>query len=233
MEIPLNDSYYEPFSVLEQNLRKSSRKKTLIGIIVMLLSLIAVPILGFYIQFLVPPSVVMMIFVIIAVIVMTGLAIVFWYGKGASLFFLGLDLLKKLSPPDPIITGRYVVIDKSPVYGIGKWASNLLFFVAFYTPERVFHEKVEIPGSIWKWEFKLKIGDIKVSRREGVYTIPIGPDEYYTGEGILYALLLEGGVYIVMPRDYSSEQLQQIVANLEAEVTSYGSSKSDFDDQDY
>jgi hypothetical protein len=149
------------------------------------------------------------------------------------LFFLSLDLLKKLSPPDPIIVGRNVVISKDPVYGIGSWTSNLLMFVSFYSPERVFHEKVKIPKNIWKWEFKLEIGEIKVARREGIYTIPIGPDEYYTGEGILYALLLEGGVYVVMPRDYSSEQLQQIVSSLEAEMTSYGSSKSSFDDQDF
>jgi fatty acid desaturase len=72
----LNESYNEPFSILEQDLRKSSRKKTVIGVI-MLLSLIALPILVFYIQFLVSPTVVMIIFVIFGAMAMVGLVMVF------------------------------------------------------------------------------------------------------------------------------------------------------------
>jgi hypothetical protein len=162
----------------------------------------------------------------------TGLGMVFWYGKGASLFFQSLDLLKKLSPPDPITVGRSVVMNKSPVYGIGTWGSNVLMFVAFYSQERVFHQKLKIPRTIWKWEYKLDISDAKIARREGTYTVPIGNDEYYTGEGILYALMIEGGVYVVTQRDFSSEQLNQIVAHLEKEVTSYGVGRPSIDGLD-
>jgi hypothetical protein len=226
----LNESYDESFSITEQNLRKASRKKTIIGVI-MLLSLLLLPILIFLIQFLVPSTVILVLFVVFGAISMAGLAMAFWYGKGASLFFQSLDLLKKLSPPDPIIIGRSVVINKSPVYGIGTWGSNVLMFVAFYKQERVFHQKVRIPRTIWKWEYKHDISDAKVARREGTYTVPVGSDEYYTGEGILYALMIEGGVYVTMQRDFSSEQLNQIVAHLEKEVTSYGTGRPSIDSQ--
>jgi hypothetical protein len=227
----LNESYDEPFSIKEEKLRKTSRKKTVIGVL-MLLSLVVLPILVFYIQFWVPSNVMIFIFLGFGAIGFAGLAMVFWYGKGASLFFQGLDMLKKLSPPDPIITGRCVVMDKNPVYGIGTWGSNVLMFVAFYSLERVFHQKTKVPRTIWTWEYKLEIDGAKVARREGTYTIPLGNDECYTGEGVLYALMLESGGYISIQRDYSPEQLNQIVAHLEKEVTSYGAGRQSIDGLD-
>jgi hypothetical protein len=156
---------------------------------------------------------------------------IFWYGIGASYFFLSLDHLKKISPPDPIIVGRSVIMDKNPVYGIGTWGSNVLMFIAFYTRERAFHQKVKIPRTIWKWEYKLEIEGAKVARREGTYTIPVSRDEYYTGEGVLYALMTVGGVYVAIQRDFSSQQLNQIVTHLEKEVTSYGAGRQSIDSQ--
>jgi hypothetical protein len=228
----LSENYDELFSIKEQNLRKAARKKAIIGVL-LLVSVIALPILVFYIQFLVSSIVITVIFVIFFVIAMTGLVMLGWYGKGASLFFLSLDQLKKLSPPDPIIVGYCAVMNKDPVYVIGTWGSNVLMFVGFYSYERAFHQKLKIPRNIWKWEYKFEINDVKVARREGTYTVPIDNDEYYTGEGILYALMLEGGVYIVTQRDFMSEQLHQIVGHLENEVVSYGSSKHHIDSQGY
>jgi hypothetical protein len=155
-----------------------------------------------------------------------------WYGKGASLFFLSLVQLKKLSPPDPILIGRCGVMNRDPVHVIGTWGSNVLMFVGFYSYEHVFHQKLKIPRNIWKWEYKFEINDVKVARREGTYTVPIGNDEYQTGDGILYALLLEGGANIPTQRDFSSEQLHQIVTHLEKEVVSYGSSKHRIENED-
>ena len=227
----MTEDHDELFSINEQNLRKAARKKTIIGIL-MLLSLVAMPILIYYIQFLVPSNMVLFIIIGFGAIGMAGLVLIFWYGKGASMFFHGLDILKKLSPPDPIFIGRCVVMDKDPIYGVGTWGSNVLMFVAFYSRERVFHQKLKIPRTIWTWEYKLDIANAKVARREGTYTIPIGGDEYYTGEGVLYAIIIEGGVYVTIQRDFSSEQLHQIVAHLENEVTSYGAGRRGVDNLD-
>ena len=227
----MNQSYSESFSIEEQSLRKRARQRTVIGII-LIFSPIAILLLIFYIQNFVPQGVVIFLIICFGAFGMAGLVLIFWYGKGASMFFHGVDLLKKIAPPDPIFIGRNVVIDKKPVYGIGAWGSNVLMFIAFYSSERLSHRKVKIPRTIWTWEYKHNIEDVKVARREGTYTIPIGEDEYLTGEGILYALIIEGGVYVTIQRDFSSEQLLKIVADLENEVTSYGTSRQSIDSVD-
>lgn len=146
------------------------------------------------------------------------------------MLFRSMDILRQIAPPEPFIEGKSAVLNKDPVYGIAQWGSNALFFVSFLQSERTFDRKVTVPKVIWKWEYSYPIGNIKVARREDNFTIPVDKGTYYTGRGILYALLLEERRVVTLPKKFTDEQLNQIVAHLAREVVSYGSSRQAVDD---
>jgi hypothetical protein len=81
---------------------------------------------------------------------------------------------------------------------------------------------VKVPRLIWTWEYSNPIGDIKVARREGDYSIPVAEGTYYTGRGILYSLLLEERVIVRIQKNFTAKQLNQIVDALEQEIDKFG-----------
>jgi hypothetical protein len=56
------------------------------------------------------------------------------------------------------------------------------------------------------------------------FTIPVDKGVYYSGQGILYALLLEQTWGVTIRRTFTNEQLSQIVESLAQEVGMYNSS---------
>lgn len=217
------DGPYNDFeSNAENEIREGARKKARLGFTLMLFMALS-PAAAFLIQDFVPTDVVLLLFIIFLAIGFLGTVLAVYFGKGSSLFFQCLDILKQLAPPDPIIIGRSAVVDKAPVYGVVKWGSNVIMFVALYQPERTFDKKMRVPRTIWRWEYKLQIAGIRLARREGTYTIPTGDDEYHTGEGVLYSLIVSAGYKFPILRIYSSEQLNEIVSFLGSEVSGYGS----------
>jgi hypothetical protein len=201
----------------EENLRRSIRKRMGIGA---LLCVVA-PLLPFTLLFLdytMPgDSGLYFLFAVVAAGFL-GASIILYYGMGSSMLFRGLDILRQLSPPEPFIEGKFVVLNKDPVYGIAQWGSNTLFFIAFLQSERTFDQKVKVPRLLWTWQYSHPIGDIKVARREGEYTIPVEEGTYYTGRGILYSLLLEERVIVRIQKNFKAEQLNQIVDSLAQEI---------------
>ncbi len=223
----MDDSYSEPVPDAEVTLRKKVKKRMIIGGL-MCIALPVLPVMIFLVQFIVPSEGIMFLFITLGAIGMIGLMVFIYYAQGSSMLFRSIDILRKLSPPEPIVVGKYAVLDKDPVYVLGQWGSNILFFVAFLEAERSFEEKTKIPGLIWTWEYKHRIGAVKVAKREDNYTIPIGDGTYRSGKGLLYALLLERKVIVSLYRDFTLEELSPVIEELAKEVNSHGSS-SDFE----
>ena len=225
-----DDIYNEPVSDSEAILRKKVRERLILGGLMcsagpLLLVMI------FLTSYAIPSGADLFLVIALVAIGIAGIVMVGYYGMGSSLLFRSMDILRKLAPPDPVIVGKYVVINKDPVFGVGQWGSNILFFVAFRESERSFEEKTKLPGLIWKWEYKHRIGAVKVAKREDEFTIPIGDGTYRKGRGLLYGLLLERQVIVSYYRDFTLEELSPVIEELAREVGSLEFS-SDFEDTD-
>jgi len=84
-------------------------------------------------------------------------------------------------------------------------------------------KKVKVPFVIWRWEYKLLIGEVKVARREGQYTVANSEEDFITGDCILYSMLIESMPPFQEFQYPSSNQLLQIIESLETETTRFGS----------
>lgn len=214
----------------EQDFRRLIKRKMKISIVLALFLLLA-PITIFYLQYTLPPSMILLILISFFSIGLIGIISFVYYGSGSSLLFYGIDILRKLAPPDPFIQGKFGVLNKDPVYGVAQWGSNGIFFIAFLQSERTFTQKVKVPRLIWKWDYNHPVGILKVARKRDTFTIPTDRDSFYTGEGVLYALLLEGTGPLRIQKTFTAEQLQEIVDYLAREVGGIKSgTQSDFDD---
>ncbi len=213
----------------EEELRRFAKERMRLGGILCFVA----PLLIFTIiltGFRLPGDTMLIVFIALIAIGTLGTLIVVYYSMGSSLLLRGMNMLRQISPPKPFIEGKFAVLNKDPVYAIAQWGSNILFFVAFYESERAFGPKVKVPKLILTWEYSHPIGEIKVARREGDFTIPVDRGTYHKGRGILYALLMEKRVVIRIPQNYTAEQLNQIVDNLAREVSADGSSSRLIDD---
>ena len=219
----------EVHSESEQALRKSVKRKMVIGA-AMCSALPLLPVVIFLVQYSLPSDLIPVLFIPFVFIGLLGFIIFLYYGAGSSMLFRSMDILRQIAPPEPFIERKFAFLNKDPVYAIAQWGSNVLFFVAFYQSERTFDQKVIVPRVIWKWEYNHPIGEIKVSRREGNFTIPVDKGVYYTGRGILYSLLLEQRAIITYQKSFTADQLNQIVEDLAREVVSFGSSSQLDDD---
>ena len=214
----------------EQDFRRSIKRKVMIGA-VMVFFLPLAPMMVFFLQYSLSSDMILLLLISFFSIGMIGIILAIYYGSGSSLLFYGIDILRKLAPPEPFIQGKLGVLNKDPVYGVAQWGSNALFFIAFYQSERTFSHKAEFPRLIWKWEYNHPVGELKVARKRDTYTIPIDRDTYYTGEGVLYALLLEGSGPMRIRKTFTADQLQQIVDDLAGEIGRYDPSiQSDIED---
>ena len=186
----------------------------------MMVALPLLPIVVYFIQYSVPPEAILPVFTIFAIVGFSGFGLVLYFGMGSSMLLHSLKQLKKLSPPEPMLVSRHVVLNRNPVYVIGQWGSNTIYFVAFHQPERIFDSKLRVPRLVWTWEYRHQIGDLKVARREGKFTVPVEEGMYLSGEGIIYSLRSDRGARIRIRIDFSAEQLSQIIDHLSDDISS-------------
>lgn len=186
---------------------------------VLLLMLPLLPIVVFYIQFSVSDFVISMVFIVFGIVGSSGLIIVGYYGWGSSKVITNYELFKTMGLPAPKIVDKTVILNREPVYLIGQWGSNTIFFIAFRYAERSFESKLRLPSTIWIWEYTHEIGDLKVARREDTFTIPVDEGVYLSGEGIMYSLMTDQGAGRVRFRiDFTPEQLEIIIKHLEEDI---------------
>ena len=207
-----------PVPITEQELRKVARRKAVIGILLMF-SPVALIVVAYFIQGLVPDMLMLSLFFAMFIIIMIGLGLVIYYGKGGDLFFHSLEIIKLLTPSPPLLTRRFAVATRDRVHAVAFWGSNVVMFFNFHQPRPALTLEPKIPRTIWTWEYKVSIDDVKVARREGDFTIPTAEDGFITGEGILYALLVEGRWYSGQTLDFSEEQVLKVVEHLSREFS--------------
>lgn len=212
------DSPDAPVPITEQELRQAARRKAGIGILLMF-SPVALVVIIYFIQGLVPHMLILSLFFVMFILMMIGLGLVIYFGKDVTLFFHGLEILKLLTPSPLLITPRFAVVTCGQVHAVVFWGSNVVMFFIFGQPKTVPTLKPKIPRTIWTWEYNVSIDDVKVARREGDFTIPTAEDGFITGNGVLYALLVEGKLYSGQTLDFSQDQILQVVDRLNQEFS--------------
>ncbi|NHJ14161.1 MAG: hypothetical protein EAX95_10825 [Candidatus Thorarchaeota archaeon] len=173
----------------------------------------------FLVQSFVPPWISLVIFFLFVIEFLVGFVFFMYFVLGSKLFFHSLDLMRKTSPDELILRGRYAVAKKGSVFLVAYWGSNALFFIAFFQTFPAEQLKLRIPRTIWRWEYTVSIGEVKVARRLGEYTVPDSEDDFITGEGILYSLLIESMPPFETLQYPSRDQLLQIASTLADEAS--------------
>lgn len=173
----------------------------------------------FLTQSFIPDWVALAIFSLFIVGVLVGIVVFMYYGLGSKLFFHSLDLIKKTVPDELILKGRYAVAKKGNVFLVAYWGSNTLFFISYLQSMPAERLKLKIPRVIWRWEYKTEIEGFKIARTQGYYTLPVSDEDFLTGEGILYSLLIESMPPFREMQYPSGQQLLQIVSQLDDETS--------------
>ncbi|MFX1482747.1 MAG: hypothetical protein ACFFCP_06100 [Promethearchaeota archaeon] len=200
--------------------------------LIMFLALPILPIVLFFLQYSISAPELIPFLMAFIVIGAFGGVICMYYLVGHSTLFRGIDILRRMAPPEPFIEGKLAVLNKDPVYVIARWGLNTLFFVAFYESERSFDKKVKLPRVIRIWEYNRQLGDVRVARKEDEFSIPVDRDTFYRGRGILYALMLEERFIVTFRKRYTVDELNQVADRLAQEVSSYGSDSQSFTDSE-
>ena len=217
----LSDSSFSP---KEQEVRNGIQSRRRLGLILIISgSALLVPL--YLIYGLAPKAIELLLLVAFIVITAIGFIVSEYYGSAHILFFHSLDLIRMIAPDEMTVTSRYGVVRRGPAYILAKWGSNVLTFIAFLHSEPALAPRIKIPPIILPGEYTFPIDSLKVSRREGHFTVPTSENSFISGEGILYSLLIESRSFSRSTSDFSRNQLLRIVDTLNEEATSYGSGR--------
>ncbi len=206
----------------EEELRARTKKRGQIGICTMCSPILLLLVI-FLIQSFTPEWVPLAIFLLFVAAVLVGVVVFMYYAMGGRLFFHSLDLIKKTAPDELILKGRYAVAKKGHIFLVAYWGSNTLFFIAYLQSMPAEKPKLKIPRVIWRWEYKIAIDGFKIARTQGHYTLPVSDEDFITGEGILYSLLIESMPPFREMQYPSGQQLLQIASQLDDETSGLGS----------
>lgn len=206
----------------EEELEQHCKKRVALGA-VMVLAMPSLPTIVYVTQYMIPRDLMLLVITGFTGIGIVGMVFLVYFGRGYSMFRHGIELLKKLAPPEPMIFHRIAVVQKEPAYVVGQFGSDVIMFIAFIERNIVPHEDFDIPQVVWKWDYDLEIAGVKLARREATFSIPVDPMHSHRGEGVLYSLMTETGFKYTAKKDYSKEQLNEIVNHLVDEVAPYGS----------
>ncbi len=200
-----------------KELESKAKKMRNIGI-VMILPLVMLPILVYGLQFLLPFTAVVFIIIAFAVNGILGIIILGWFYGGWNYLSKSFEILRVVGNP-VVITDRKIAVAKGDgIYAIGKWASNLVMLFAFKTVGSAIEPRVRIPGTVWLWEYKLKIASVNVARREGTFVIPDEDGHLIEGDGIVYCIRTTTGGRYATVIHYTPSQIRKIVDHLRQEL---------------
>jgi hypothetical protein len=206
----------------EEELRARTKRRVLIGLVLLISPIfLLLALLFFQTYFQAGVSLVIFGFVIIGVI--SGSVTTFYYGAGSRLFFHSLDLIREAAPDKVVLRGRYAVAKIGKVFLVAYWGSNTLFFIAYLHSMPAERLKLDVPSVIWRWEYKIEIEGFKIARRQEQFTVPISQEEFISGEGILYSLLIESMPPFRMLQHPSRHQVLEIASQLDDEASGIGS----------
>jgi hypothetical protein len=146
-------------------------------------------------------------FVVAFIIAIPGMVLL---GKSSILksYIYGITVLQRVSPPNPIITETYTVLEyENTTVFVLRSAPYGLYFVAFKDSAVIPAEEIEVPKTFWKWDPILYIEGFRVHNRDGRFSIPSPDGNILSGEGILLLIPLRGQSYMVHYPDFSKEHL--------------------------
>lgn len=182
------------------------RKKgiTLLSAIVLFLPLMIIPPREIAEAIFIPGLVLSVVIFIVGAIVLTQSSI--WEN-----YLYGINILLRLSPPDPVITEVYAVSKQDETYiFVLRSAPEAIYYVVFNQSGIENVENIDVPKTIWKWNSVLHIEGIKVHNRKGSFSIPTPEGEIIRGDGILLAVVTTGRAYMLHVPDFSRDQLLTI-----------------------
>jgi hypothetical protein len=206
----------------EEELRSRTKRRVRIGLVLLISPIFLLLALVIFHTFF-EAGVTLVVFASVIIGVISGFVITFYYGAGSKLFFHSLDMIRKISPDEVVLKGRYAVAKIGRIFLVAYWGSNTLFFIAYLHSMPAERQKLDVPSVIWRWEYKIDIEGFKIARRQEHFTVPISQDDFITGEGILYSLLIESMPPVRVLQYPSREQILQIVSQLDDEASGIGS----------
>lgn len=161
-------------------------------------------------------------------LVMMGLlfisgAILLGIGSIWKNYIYAVRIIKRLEPPEPLITARFAAVKIGNTYVFVQQRSpGLLCFVSFkYLDEQAAY-KIKLPRVFWKWSSIVKIEGLKAHDVSGQFSIPTPEGSIVTGNGYLLAVPILGSSYFMHVPEFSRQQLQA-VADYAAMFTNSGS----------
>ena len=220
----MHDLSESSFSPKEQEVRNEIRSRLRLGVI-LIISGCALLVPLYLIHGSGPEAVELLLLVAFVVITIVGFIVSEHYGPGRILFFHSLDLIRMIAPDEMAVTSRYGVVRRGSVYILAKWGSNSLTFIAFSHSEPALAPKIKIPPIILPWEYTFTVDSLKVSRREGHFTVSTLENSFISGDAILYSLLIESRSFSRPTSDFSRPQLLRIVDTLNEEAANYCSGR--------
>jgi hypothetical protein len=122
-----------------------------------------------------------------------------------------LAILRRLSPPEPVVGKAYVVMKLENVYIFFiKNAPGILYFVSFKHIDSTPAESIDVQRLFWKWESKLYINELRIHHKKGHFSVPTPEGPIISGEGLLLAVSIYGRSYILRAPAFSREQLLEV-----------------------
>ncbi|MFW9908846.1 MAG: hypothetical protein ACFFEF_09750 [Candidatus Thorarchaeota archaeon] len=144
-----------------------------------------------------------------------GVILLIYHGVGSSVLITGFEKLEQLSPPVPVLVGRYVVVQVKDVYLLAHGLSGHLYAIAFRgSPQSVQTSKAKLPRIFYRWEKRIDIDNLSMFRREGIFIIPTPLGDYLEGDAILYGAPYMPSRYDWSVPDFTRDQLLAIVDSI-------------------
>lgn len=126
-------------------------------------------------------------------------------------YLYSINILIRLSPPDPVITEVYAVTKQEESYiFVLRSAPEAMYYMIFDQSGIEYVEDIDVPKTFWKWNSALHIEGIKAHNRNGSFSIPTPEGAVIRGAGILLAVPITGRAYMLHVPDFSREQLLTI-----------------------
>ncbi len=170
-------------------------------------------------------SIFILLFIITFILMFVGIVILGVYGVGSNSLVRAYQILQRLGPPEPQLNRRFVVKQYDDVYIVGHATSAMLYFVAFRNQAGLTSAlKLDIPKAIWRWEKRIEVSDMKLFRREGIFSVPTESGDFITGEGVLYAEAYLPSRYNWVVPEFNKDELLTIIKRVSEDAmdSSYG-----------
>jgi len=199
---------------IKDEYRARGRKHAIRGI-----ALICTPILVIVVTFLPPGEFTDLAFFLTlggtSFLAMVGVFVLIGLGTGTYNLINGFEILERVSPPNPVIIGRYAVTKVEDVYLLAQGMNGHIIAVAFRgSPRTVLKEKVKLPRAFYRWEKKVNTDRVEMFRREGTFSIPSPSGEFLEGDAVLYGAPYVPSRYSWAVPEFSKEDLISIIESI-------------------